>query len=89
VDVPAEKFVEKLKETGSKILALSGFLTLAFDAMKTTVEAVKAAGLRDQIKIMIGGGQIDEQIRKYAFADAYGTDAMAALSLAKQWTGNS
>jgi len=89
VDVPADKFVEKLKETGSKILALSGFLTLAFDAMKTTVEAVKAAGLRDQTKIMIGGGQIDEQIRKYATADAYGTDAMAAVSFAKQWTGNS
>jgi len=89
VDVPADKFVEKLKETGSKILALSGFLTLAFDAMKTTVEAVKAAGLRDQTKIMIGGGQIDEQIRKYSAADAYGTDAMAAVSFAKQWTGNS
>lgn len=88
VDVPAEKFVEKLKETDAKILALSGFLTLAFDAMKKTVEAVEQAGLRDQIKIMIGGGQIDEQIRKYASADAYGTDAMAAVSLAKEWTGS-
>ena len=88
VDVPAQKFVEKLKETDAKILALSGFLTLAFDAMKETVKAVEAAGLRNQIKIMIGGGQIDEQIRKYSTADAYGTDAMAAVSLAKQWTGN-
>lgn len=88
VDVPAEKFVEKLKETDAKILALSGFLTLAFDAMKKTVEAVEEAGLRNQIKIMIGGGQIDDQIRKYASADAYGTDAMAAVSLAKEWTGS-
>jgi len=88
VDVPARKFVDKLKETGAGILALSGFLTLAFDAMKETVQAVEAAGLRDRIKIMIGGGQIDEQIQKYAAADAYGTDAMAAVSLAKEWTGN-
>jgi 5-methyltetrahydrofolate--homocysteine methyltransferase len=87
VDVPAERFVEKLKETGAPILALSGFLTLAFDSMKEAVQAVEAAGLRDGIKIMIGGGQIDEEIRKYASADAYGKDAMAAVSLAKEWIG--
>ena len=87
VDVPAGKFVEKLKETDAGILALSGFLTLAFDAMKDTVTAVETAGLRDQVKIMIGGGQIDDQVRKYTTADAYGTDAMAAVSLAREWIG--
>jgi 5-methyltetrahydrofolate--homocysteine methyltransferase len=85
VDVPPEKFVEKIKETGASIVALSGFLTLAFDAMKGTVEAIEAAGLRDQVKIMIGGGQIDDEIRKYARADAYGRDAMAGVSMAKEW----
>jgi methanogenic corrinoid protein MtbC1 len=89
VDVPAEKFVDKLKETDARILGLSGFLTPAFDAMKVTVQAVEAAGLRDSTKIMIGGGQIDEEVRKYALADAYGKDAMAAVSLAKGWTGAS
>ncbi len=53
--------------------------------MKETVDAIQAAGLRDKVKIMIGGGQIDEQIRKYTGADAYGRDAMAGVSLAKTW----
>jgi len=55
VDVPPEKFVETVKEIGAKIVGLSGFLTLAFDPMKDTVAALKAAGLND-VKIMIGGG---------------------------------
>jgi len=87
IDQPAKAFVDKIKETNATIVGLSGFLTLAFDAMKETIEAIKAAGLRDKVKIMIGGGQIDEQIRKYTGADAYGTDAMAAVSLAKNWLG--
>jgi len=84
VDVPPEKFVETVKETGAKIVGLSGFLTLAFDPMKDTVAALKDAGLED-VKIMIGGGQIDENIRQYTGADAYGKDAMAAVTLAKDW----
>jgi methanogenic corrinoid protein MtbC1 len=87
VDVPAQKFVEKIKESGAAITGLSGFLTLAFDSMKQTIDAIKAAGLRDKVKVMIGGGQIDEEIKKYTGADAYGKDAMAAVNLAKKWTG--
>jgi methanogenic corrinoid protein MtbC1 len=87
VDVPAEKFVEKTKETKAPIVGLSGFLTPAFDAMKDTVEALEKAGLRKDIKIMIGGGQMDDEVRKYAKADAYGKDAMAAVALAKGWIG--
>ena len=86
VDVPPIKFVEAVKETGATIVGLSGFLTLAYDPMKATVEALKAAGL-DDVKVMIGGGQVDEQIRQYTGADAYGRDAMAAVALAKQWIG--
>ena len=63
---------------------VSGFLTLAFDPMKQTVAALRAAGLSD-VKVMVGGGQINEQIRDYAGADAYGRDAMAAVALAKDW----
>jgi len=88
VDVPPQKFVEKVRETGAPIVGLSGFLTLAFDSMKETVQALKEAGLRDKVRIMIGGGQIDEQVRIYTGADAYGTDAMAAVSLAKKWTAD-
>lgn len=87
VDVPPQEFVEKIQETSATIVGLSGFLTLAFDSMKETVAAIEAAGLRDKVKIMIGGGQIDEGIREYAGADAYGKDAMAAVSLAKEWAG--
>jgi 5-methyltetrahydrofolate--homocysteine methyltransferase len=87
VDIPAQKFVEKIKETGAPIVGLSGFLTLAFDSMKQTVDAIKAAGLRDKVKVMIGGGQITEEVRKYTGADAYGKDAMTGVSLAKKWAG--
>lgn len=86
VDVPPARFVETVKQTGAKIVALSGFLTLAYDPMKNTVEALKAAGLSD-VKVMIGGGQMDDQIRQYTGADAYGKDAMAAVALARQWSG--
>ena len=64
VDVPAQKFVEKIKESGAPIVGLSGFLTLAFDSMKQTIEVIKDAGLRDKVKVMIGGGQITEEVRK-------------------------
>jgi methanogenic corrinoid protein MtbC1 len=87
VDVPAQKFVDAVKETGSKVVGLSGFLTLAFESMKSTVDAIKEAGVRDDVKIMIGGGQIDEQVKEYTGADAYGKDAMAAVQLAKGWIG--
>ena len=85
VDVPPAKFVETVKETGATIVGLSGFLTLAYDPMKETVAALKEAGLN--VKVMIGGGQIDEQIREYTGADAYGRDAMSAVGLAKAWAG--
>ena len=87
IDVPVQKFVDTIKETGSKVVGLSGFLTLAFQSMKDTVDAIKEAGLRDQVKIMIGGGQIDEQVKGFTGADAYGKDAMAAVSLTKGWIG--
>jgi 5-methyltetrahydrofolate--homocysteine methyltransferase len=87
IDVPVQKFVDKIKETGSRVVGLSGFLTLAFQSMKDTVEAIKKAGLRNEVKIMIGGGQIDDQVRGFTGADAYGKDAMDAVKLAKGWIG--
>jgi 5-methyltetrahydrofolate--homocysteine methyltransferase len=87
IDVPAKVFVEKIKEFQPQVVGLSGFLTLAFDSMKKTVEAIEQAGLRERIKIMIGGGQIDEEVRKYVRADAYGKDAVAGVELCRKWIG--
>ncbi len=85
VDVSPEKFVNKILETGSHIVGLSGFLTLVFESMKNTVEAIEKAGLREKVKIMIGGGPINEEVRRHTGADAYGNDAVAAVALSKKW----
>ena len=87
VDVSAQKFTEAVRDFQPQVVGLSGFLTLAFDAMKETVESIKKAGLRDNVKIMIGGGQMDDQVRAHTGADAYGRDAMAAVKLTKDWIG--
>jgi trimethylamine corrinoid protein len=87
VDVPAEKFVQKLQETGASIVGLSGLLTVVYDTMKETVNAIRAAGLRDKVKIMIGGGMINEEVRAFTGADAFGRDAMEGVALAKKWAG--
>ena len=87
VDVPPQAFVTAIESFQPQIVGLSGFLTLAFDAMKDTVAAIEAAGLRDRVKIMVGGGQVDDKISKYAGADGYGDDAMEAVSLATKWIG--
>ena len=87
VDVPANQFVEKVKEFKPQILALSGFLTLSFDSMKETIEKLKDAGLRESLKIMIGGGTVDDSIVEYVDADAYGESAVDAVNLANKWVG--
>jgi methanogenic corrinoid protein MtbC1 len=86
VDVPAEKFVEAIKAFQPEVVGMSALLTTAFESMKNTVAVIKDAGLRDQVKIMVGGGSVDEKVRAYACADAYGADAVAAVNLSKGWT---
>ncbi len=85
VDVSAEKFIESLKEFKPKVLALSGFLTLAYDSMKDLIDKLKNAGLRENIKIMIGGGTVDERIVDFVGADAYGQSAVDAVNIATEW----
>ena len=87
VDVPVATFIAKIREVQPEIVGLSGFLTLAFEQMKLTVEAIKEAGLRDQVKIMIGGAIMDSEAAQYVGADAYGANATAAVKIAKSWTG--
>jgi 5-methyltetrahydrofolate--homocysteine methyltransferase len=85
VDVPATSFVAALKESGATVLGMSGLLTLAFDSMKATVNAIAAAGLREKVKIMVGGGPVDGNVCKAVGADDWGNDAQKAVRLAKQW----
>lgn len=87
IDVPPAKFVEALKESGAKVLGLSGLLTLAYDSMRSTVDAVAAAGLRNKVKIMIGGGTVNGDVCQKVGADDWGTDPVKAVRLAKQWNG--
>lgn len=87
VDVPPETIVAKVKETNAKVLALSGLLTLAFESMKETIQLLEADGIREKVKVMIGGGPVDESTQKYTQADAWGADAMSAVTLCKEWMG--
>jgi 5-methyltetrahydrofolate--homocysteine methyltransferase len=87
VDVPAARFVDAIRDLKPQVVGMSGFLTLAFDQMKVTVDAIKEAGLREQVKIMIGGAIMDPTAPAYIGADAYGEDATAAVRLTKQWIG--
>jgi methanogenic corrinoid protein MtbC1 len=82
VDVAPDTFVSELKETGAAVLALSGLLTLAFDAMKDTVDAVAGADLRDKVRIIIGGGPVNQAVVEFTGADAFGKDATEAVRLA-------
>lgn len=85
IDVPPERFVAAVRETGAKVVGLSGLLTVAFDSMKATVGALDAAGLRPGVKVMIGGGLVNEAVRAHASADAFGTDPQQAVDLANRW----
>ena len=87
VDVPIEQFVAAIGDFKPAVVGLSGLLTLAFDSMKATVDGIAAAGLRDQVKIMVGGAPADEQVQSYTGADGWGNDVGQALKLAEQWTG--
>ena len=85
VDVPPEKFIAAVQESGATVVGMSGLLTLAFDSMKATIQALQAAGLRDKVKVMIGGGPVDGNVCRVVGADDWGADAQHAVRLAKGW----
>jgi corrinoid protein of di/trimethylamine methyltransferase len=82
-DVSPEKFIESLKEHKAKILALSALLTVTMPAMKTTIEALKAAGVREQVKVIIGGAPVTQQYAREIGADGYCENANSAVALAR------
>lgn len=84
-DVAPQALVDKLEETGARILAMSGLLTPSFDSMKETVEAVKAAGLRDSVKIIIGGGVVTELVQRHTGSDAFTDDGLEGVEICRQF----
>lgn len=84
VDVPAEKFVAALKESGARVLGLSALLNFTYPEMKNVVQAVADAGLRDQVTIIIGGAPCNEQVRQFTGADYYAEDAVAGVNICKK-----
>lgn len=87
VDVPPEQFVTRLRETDATVLGLSGLITTAYDSMKETVEALIKAGLRERVKVMIGGGIMDKSVQDYAGADAFGNNPTEAVRFCQQFRG--
>lgn len=85
VDVPIGTIIDEAEAFGADVIGLSGLLTLAFDPMKKVVDMLNEKGLREKYKVLIGGGQLDEQVRTYTGADAFVTDAVAGVNLCKQW----
>jgi methanogenic corrinoid protein MtbC1 len=85
IDVAPSAFVDKLKETGAPILGMSGLLTPSFESMKETVQAVEAAGIRDKVKIVIGGGIINELVKKHTNADAFTDDGLEGVDICKKF----
>ena len=87
VDVPPEKFVEAVKDSRAEIVGMSVFLTMAYEAATATVNAIKKAGLRDRVSIMIGGGPVTDLVREKTGCDFYGKDAVAGTNYALEVAG--
>jgi 5-methyltetrahydrofolate--homocysteine methyltransferase len=82
-DVMPEKFVEAVREKNANLIAMSALLTTTMPNMQNTIEALKASGLRDKVKVMIGGAPVTDNYARQIGADGYATDASRAVALAK------
>ena len=85
IDVPPSTIVDKVKETGVKIVLLSGVLTLAIDSMKATVEAQKEAGLRDSVHVLIGGAPVSAEYCEVVGADAWAHNPQTTVQYCNEW----
>ena len=86
-DVAPEKFAQAVQERGANIVCLSALLTVTMPSMKTTIEALKQAGVRDRVRVLIGGAPVTEQYAQEIGADGYGANATAAVQLARGLAG--
>jgi corrinoid protein of di/trimethylamine methyltransferase len=82
VDVPAEAFVAKIKETGANLVGLSALLTTTMAVQKEIIDALSAAGVRDQVKVLVGGAPVTRGWAEEIGADGYAEDAIEAVQLA-------
>jgi methanogenic corrinoid protein MtbC1 len=85
IDQPPETFVNAVREHNPKIVGFSGVLTLAIDAMKRTIADLKAAGLLDGVKVIIGGNAVNQEACEYAGADAWSKNAAEAVKICGEW----
>ncbi len=87
VDVPADKFVSAVKEKKPDIVGMSGLLTIVTDEMGKVMEGLKREGLRDTVKIMVGGRAVSQEFAEKIGANAFGATAIDAVGLARKWVG--
>lgn len=86
-DISPKEYIEGIKKYNPSLVGLSCLLTVAFDSMQNTISQIEEAGLRDRVKIMIGGAPIDDKVCEYTKADGWGEDAVKAVKVAKQLLG--
>ena len=84
-DVPAKRFVEAIRREKPEILGISGILTSVVENIKVVIEAIRAEGLRDDLKIILGGALAGEEYARYVGADGYSSDAIEGVNICKQW----
>jgi dimethylamine corrinoid protein len=85
IDVPPERFVQAIKEKKPQIVGLSGLLTLSVESMVDTVAAIQEAGLRDKVKVIIGGNPVTEHIHGVVGSDAWTNNAAEGLEICQGW----
>ena len=88
IDQPPSAFVDKVKEVNPDIVGMSGVLTLALESMKNTVDALKEAGIRDRVKIIIGGNPVTKEACVQIGADAFTTNAAEGVKICQRWVKN-
>jgi corrinoid protein of di/trimethylamine methyltransferase len=86
-DVAPERFIEAVKSTGANMVCLSALLTVTMPSMKKTIDALNDAGVRDRVKVLVGGAPVTAQFARDIGADAYGEDSTVAVSLVRRFSG--
>ncbi|MCC7154903.1 MAG: corrinoid protein [Bryobacterales bacterium] len=86
-DVTPEKFIEAIRTSGANVVCLSALLTVTMPSMKKTIDALKDAGVRDRVKVLVGGAPVTPQFAQEIGADGYGENASSAVSLARRFSG--
>jgi len=87
VDVPAQKFVDAIKEHNPLVVGMSGLLTLSIEPMKKAIETIASGNLREKVKVIIGGERTDQSVCDYVGADAWVNDVIDGVKIIKNWIG--